>query len=93
MRSAELPRIPRCAHFQMGNQTTLYAQHKWFLPRFLKSIAKETSTERGQPSHAAFEGEGRIVLHHEPNQEQLDDSTEGLRRSGRRRWLVIYKQD
>ena len=49
--------------------------------------------QRGQPSHAAVEGEGRIVLHHEPNQEQLDDSTEGLRRSGRRRWFIIYEQD
>ena len=47
----------------------------------------------GQLSHAAVEGEGRIVLHHEPNQEQLDDSTEGLRRSGRRRWFIIYEQD
>ena len=44
-----------------------------------------------QPFHAAVEGEERIVLHHEPNQEQLDDSTEGLRRSGRRRWFIIYK--
>ena len=49
--------------------------------------------ERGQPSHAAVEGKGRIVLHHEPNQEQFDDSTEGLRRSGRRRWFIIYEQD
>ena len=46
-----------------------------------------------QHSHAAVEGEGRIVLHHEPNQEQLDDSTEGLRRSGRRRWFINYEQD
>ena len=49
--------------------------------------------QREQPSRAAVEGEGRIVLHHEPNQEQLDDSTEGLRRSGRRRWFIIYEQD
>ena len=35
--------------------------------------------QRGQPSYAAVEGEGRIVLHHEPSQEQLYDSTEGLR--------------
>ena len=47
----------------------------------------------GQPSHAAVEGEGRIVLHHEPNQKQSDDSSEGLRRSGRRRWSIIYEQD
>ena len=43
-----------------------------------------------QPSHAAVEGE---VLHHKPNQKQLDDSTKGLRRSGRRRWFIIYEQD
>ena len=49
--------------------------------------------QRGQPSHAAVEGEGRIVLHHEPSQEQLDDSTEGLRKSGRRHWFIIYEQD
>ena len=51
--------------------------------------------QRGKPSrsHEAVEGEGRIVLHHKPNQEQVDDSTEGLRRSGRRRWFVIYEQD
>ena len=49
--------------------------------------------QRGQPSHAAVEGEGRIVLHHEPTQEQLDDSTEDLRRSGRRCWFIIYEQD
>ena len=49
--------------------------------------------QRGQPSHAAVEGEGRIALHHESNQEQLDESTEGLRRSGRRCWFIIYEQD
>ena len=49
--------------------------------------------QRGQPSHAAVEGEERIFLHHEPNQEQLDDSTEGLRRSGRRHWFISYEQD
>ena len=50
-------------------------------------------SQRGQPSHAAVEGEWRIVLHHEPNQKQLDDSIKGLRRSGRRRWFIIYEQD
>ena len=40
---------------------------------------KHHCSQRGQPSHAAIEGEGRIVLHHEPNQKQLDDSTEGLK--------------
>ena len=49
--------------------------------------------QRGQLSHAAVGVEGRIVLHDEPNEEQLDDSTEGLRRSGRRRWFIIYEQD
>ena len=50
--------------------------------------------QRGQPSHAAAEGKGRrIVLHHEPNQEQLNDSAESLRRSGMRRWFIIYEQD
>ena len=54
---------------------------------------KHHCNQRGQLSRAAVEGERRIVLHHEPNQEQLDDSTEGLRRSGRRRWFIIYEQD
>ena len=49
--------------------------------------------QRRRPSHAAVEGEGRIVLHHEPSQEELDDSSESLRRSGGRRWFIIYEQD
>ena len=51
--------------------------------------------QRRQPSrsHAAVEGEGRIVLHDEPNHEQVNDSNEGLRRSGRRRRFIIYEQD
>ena len=66
------------------------AQHsKWFL----NCKGNIHCSQRRQPSHAAVEGKGRIVLHHEPNQKQLDDSTEGLRRSGRRRWFIIYEQD
>ena len=51
------------------------------------------TSQRGQPSHTAVEGEGRIVLHHEPNQKKLDGSIKGLRRSGRRRWFISYEQD
>ena len=74
----------------MGNQTVLHSK------MVSMAIAKETCihcSQRGQPSLAAVEGEGRIVLHHEPNQEQLGDSTEGLRRSGRRLWFIIYEQN
>ena len=62
----------------------------WFLNNCKENIH---CSQRGQPTNAAVGGEGRIVLHHEPNQKQLDDSTEGLRTSGRRRWLIIYEQD
>ena len=89
LRVAELPRIPTYAHFHLGNQTILHS-------KMVSNVnCKENihGNQRGQPSHATVEGEGRIVLHHEPNQEQLDDSTEGLRRSGRRRWFIIYEQD
>ena len=82
-------RIPTCAHFHVYGQSDYAAQHaKWFLN------CKENihCSQIGQPSHAAVEGERRIVLHHEPNQKQLDDSAEGLRRSGRRRWFIIYEQ-
>ena len=86
-------RIPTCAHFHEYGQSDYAAQHaKWFLNR--KANIHCTCSQREQPSHAAVEGEGRIVLHHEPNQKQLDDdSTEGLRRSRRRRWFIIYEQD
>ena len=88
MRAAELPRIPTCTHFHMGNHTILHSK--------MVSVNCKGNihcNQRGQPSHAAVEGEGRIVLHHEPNQEQVDDSTEGLRRFGRRRWFIIYEED
>ena len=64
---------------------------KWFL----MSFAEETSIVIKEDSLflQLFEGKGRIVLHHKPNQEQLDDSTEGLRRSGRTLWFIIYEQD
>ena len=81
--------------FSYGQSDYPACRAKWFLPGFLMSIAKDLNiycNQRGQPSHAAVEGEGRVVLHHEPNQEQLDDSTEGLRRFGRRRWFIIYEQ-
>ena len=84
-------RVPTCAHFHENGQSNFAAQHaKWFLNNCKGNIH---CSQRGQPSHAAVEGEGRIVLHHEPNQKQLDDSTEGLRTSGRRRWFIIYEQD
>ena len=84
-------RIPTCAHLHVHGISDYAAQHaKWFL----NCKGNIHSSQRGQPSHAAVEGEGRIVLHQEPNQKQLDDSTEGLRRSGRRRrWFRIYEQD
>ena len=79
--AAELPRIPTCAHFPMGNQTMLHSKKVCNV----NCKGNIYCNQRGQPSHAAVEGEGRIVLYHWPNQEQLDDSAEGLRRSGRRR--------
>ena len=89
LRVAELPRIPTCAHFHMGNQTILHS-------KMVSNVNYKGNihyNQRGQLSHAAVEGERRTVLHHEPNQEQLDDSTEGLTRSGRRHWFIIYERD
>ena len=83
-------RMPTCAHFHVYGQSDYAAQHA---KRFLNCKGNIHCSQRGQPSHTAVEGEGRIVLHHEPNQKQLDDSTEGLRRSGRRHWSIIYEQD
>ena len=80
MRAAELPRIPTCAHFYMGNQTILHSK----MVSNVNWKGNIHCSQRGQPSLAAVEIEGRIVLHNEPNQEQLEDSTEGLKRSGRR---------
>ena len=72
-------RTPTRAHFHVYGQSDYAAtQHaKWFL----NCKGNIHYSQRGQPSHAAVEGEGKIVLHHEPNQKQLDDSTEGLIRS------------
>ena len=81
-----LPRIPTCAHFHMGNQTVMILHSKMVSDVDCKGSIH--CTQRGQPSHAAVEAEGKIVLHHDPNQEQVDDSTEGLRRSERRRWFI-----
>ena len=83
------PRIPTRAHFHVGNQTILHSK----MVSNVNCKGNIHCNQRGQPSHAPVEGEGRIVLHHEPNQEQLDDRTEGLRRSGMRRWFIIYEQD
>ena len=67
-------RIPTCAHFHVYGQSDYAAHHaKWFLNNCKGNIH---CSQRGQPSHAAVEGEGRIVLHHEPNQKQSDDSPE-----------------
>ena len=85
-------RILTCAHFHVYGQSDHAAQHaKWFPSNYKGNIH---CGKRGQPSHAAVEGEGRIILHQEPNQKQLDDSFDkGLRTSGRRRWFIIYEQD
>ena len=89
LRAAELPRIPTCAYFQMGNNTILHSK----MVSDVNCKGNIHCSQRGQPSLAPVEDEGRIVSHHEPNQEQLDDSTEGFIRSGRRCWLIIYEQD
>ena len=73
----------------MGKSDYAGQHAKWFL----NCKGNIQCSQRGQPSHAAVEGEGRIALHHEHNRKQLDDSAKGLRRSGRRRWFIIYEQD
>ena len=87
--AAELPRITTCAHFHMGNQTILHSK----MVSDVNCKGNIHCNQRGHPSHAAVEGKGCTVLHHEPNLEQLDDSAEGLRRSGKRHWFIIYEQD
>ena len=51
-------RIPTCAHF-----------HVWTDQTMLRSIQNCKGnihcSQKGQPSHAAVEGEGRIVLNHQ----------------------------
>ena len=81
-----------CTHFHVyGGQSDYAVQHaKWFIN--CKGNIHCSCSQREQPSHAAIEDEGRIVVHHEPIQKKLYDST-GLRISGRRCWFIIYEQD
>ena len=67
LRAPELPRIPRCVHFHMGNQTILHSK----MISDVDCKGNIHCNQRGQPSQAAVEGEGRIVFHHEPSQEQV----------------------
>ena len=88
LRAAIRARKDTDTHFHMGNQTILHS-------KMISNVNCKDNihcNKKRQPSFAAVEGEGRIVLHHEPNQEQFGDSTEGLRISGRRHWFIIMNK-